>query len=100
MNAVCDIEDTGTSYYYRLKKEIETGPYGKCVYETDNNVCDNQVVNFQFDNGSTASMTMIAYSKDMVKERRFYMERKDSCNGTILKIIPSNITFLHKIFRL
>ncbi|KAB7494508.1 hypothetical protein Anas_00381 [Armadillidium nasatum] len=69
MNAVCDIEDTGTSYYYHLKKEIETGPYGKCVYETDNNVCDNQVVNFEFDNGSTASLTMIAYSKDMCQRK-------------------------------
>lgn len=36
---------------------------GKCVYHSDNNAVDNQVVNMQFANGATAQLTMNAFSQ-------------------------------------
>ena len=43
-----------------LTQALETGPYGRCVYRCDNNVCDHMSILMEFDNGITATFSLTA----------------------------------------
>nr|XP_039261567.1 uncharacterized protein LOC120337756 [Styela clava] len=64
VSIVTDVEDIAV-----LTDRLQNGPYGRCVYECDNDVCDNQVVNFQFSGGQTASFTMVAYTESICSRK-------------------------------
>ncbi len=43
-----------------LQEALKTGPYGRCVYRCDNNVCDHMSIAMEFDNGVTATFSLTA----------------------------------------
>jgi predicted dehydrogenase len=43
-------------------RALREGPYGRCVYRSDNDVADHQVVLLEFDNGVNATLTVSAFT--------------------------------------
>ena len=50
-----------------LREAIRTGPYGRCVYRCDNNVCDHQVSILRFRNGVTATFNLSGFTNKMMR---------------------------------
>lgn len=46
----------------KVRENLGTSPYGRCVYHCDNNVVDHQSTAIQFDNGVTAAFNLSAFS--------------------------------------
>lgn len=46
-----------------IVRGLKETPYGRCVYKSDNNVVDHQVVNMEFANGATAMFSMCGFTR-------------------------------------
>lgn len=63
IKAVCYEEETP-----KLLEALRTGPYGRCVFHCDNTAVDHQVVNMEFENGTTAVLTMSGFTNDITRK--------------------------------
>lgn len=55
-----------------VRAALRTGPYGRCVYASDNTVVDNQVVAFQFEDGTAGTFTMTAFSEQEHRKTQIF----------------------------
>lgn len=55
-----------------LLDAIKNTNYGRCVFDCDNNAVDNQVVMMEFENGVTASLTMMGFTGCVGRIMKFY----------------------------
>lgn len=54
---------------------LANGPYGRCVYECDNDVVDHQVVSLWFEKDKSATFTMTAFNKAAHRKTRIFGTR-------------------------
>lgn len=54
---------------------IRTGPYGRCVFRCDNDVCDSQVALIKFKNGVTVTFNLSAFSNRMCRTIKIMCEK-------------------------
>ncbi|MCP4200136.1 MAG: Gfo/Idh/MocA family oxidoreductase [Proteobacteria bacterium] len=83
-----------------VKRALREGPYGRCVYECDNDVVDHQVVVMQFEGGATASFTMTAFTKGGDRITRIFGTRGEIYgDGTKLEHYDflTDVTTIHEI---
>ena len=70
---------TDTSFAGRYAA-LQTGQYGRCVYQCDNDVADHQSAVFTMEDGSTASFNLIALSSETTRILRIYGTKGDIIN--------------------
>lgn len=73
-----------------LDQALLTGPYGRCVYDCDNDVVDQQVVQVQFDGGLIGSLVATAFTD--------HRQRETEILGSTGSLVGDGKTILHTDF--
>jgi predicted dehydrogenase len=55
-----------------VRAALREGPYGRCVYASDNDAVDHQIVTMEFADGATCSFTMTAFSPFELRKTRLF----------------------------
>ena len=78
-----------------LEEALRTGPYGRCVFRCDNDVCDHMSVAMEFDTGATATFTLNGHSDRMYRQYHIMctegeIEADDRTNNLTIRRFPVN----------
>lgn len=76
-------------------KALNETPYGKCVYQSDNDVVDHQVVNMEFEDGATATFSMSGFTREQTRIVQI-MGTKGEIRGNMSENSISIFDFLTK----
>ena len=57
-----------------IMQALREGPYGRCIYRCDNDVCDHQVSILRFENGVTATFNLSAFNNRVARTMKIMCE--------------------------
>lgn len=60
---------------FTSEHNLETSPYGRCVFACDNNVVDHQVTILEFENGVHATFNVSAFTNEFHRSTKIMCER-------------------------
>ncbi|MFJ4689356.1 Gfo/Idh/MocA family protein [Streptomyces sp. NPDC088789] len=70
-----------------VAQALTEGPYGRCVYRCDNNVVDHQVVNLEYEGGTTATFTLTAFTPQENRHTKIFGTRGQiTGDGRIIEV--------------
>jgi predicted dehydrogenase len=75
-----------------ILKALQEGPYGKCVYRTDNDVVDHQVVNMEFEDRITVAFSMEAFTHYGGRRTRIFGTKGDLIGDESEMVISDFLT--------
>ncbi len=78
-----NVINTAPTTEAKIYEAMENGPYGRCAFHCDNDVVDHRIVEMAFANGVKATLTMMAFTKEMGRRMTFY--------GTLGEIILDEV---------
>lgn len=70
-----------------LLAALETGPYGRCVFRSDNDVCDHQVTIIEFMNGVKATFHLSGFTNGMNRTFKIMCEHGEIRGNDGLNVI-------------
>lgn len=74
-----------------IDKFLKTSTYGHCVFDMDNDTVDHQVVNIKFNDGTTASLTMNAFSRYCYRDIKVFGTKGDLIGNFETNMIHVNL---------
>lgn len=70
-----DVVAPGENSIDARRRAIETGPYGRCVWRADNDVCDHQTVLVEFEDGLLASFGLLANTAENTRRITVHFDK-------------------------
>lgn len=67
-----DVITDGVGTRESVEAALREGPYGRCVYQCDNDVVDHQTVMIEYEGPITATFTMTAFTPSMHRTTRIF----------------------------
>jgi predicted dehydrogenase len=58
-----------------IRSALRTGPYGRCVFKCDNDVCDHQVTILEYENGASATFSLSAFTNPCSRTIKIMCEK-------------------------